>query len=259
MLAAAALCGDCFMPGPVPAIPPGSIVLKVATFNTANDFIASDALINSLRAFEADIVALEELSPRNAAALEGALLEEYPCRVLQGAYLDGRGLLSRHPIAASEFFSIGTGRPQLEAQIDLGGRAIVVYAVHLPAPDYRRLEVHSPRVVPGVRALLERVGQSGLPALVMGDFNTTDQTAAYRMLVGAGLVDTFRKAGRGPGLTYPTRHQYMPVPLPRLFRLDYIFAAPEFIPLLSYTGQGRGSDHLPVFAHLALLPEDAAL
>jgi endonuclease/exonuclease/phosphatase (EEP) superfamily protein YafD len=58
--------------------------------------------------------------------------------------------------------------------------------------------------------------------------------------------------GAGWGLTSPTRYQHLPIPLPRLVRIDYIWATPHFVPLAGAVGLHIGSDHLPVICALAL-------
>ena len=64
------------------------------------------------------------------------------------------------------------------------------------------------------------------PVIVMGDFNDTPQSYAYRK-IKKGLNDSFRKSGRGFGNTYAGE-------LPS-FRIDYIMYGP---PLLSSDSLG---------------------
>jgi len=225
--------------------------LTVLTFNTANDFITPNDLIEMLRTSGADIAGLQELSPRNADALAASLQQEFPYRVLRGKYFDGKGLLSRHPIVAHTWFSLDGGRPYLKASVDVGGQRVTVIIAHAPSPNYRRLEIISPYAVAEVQSLVDDV-TLGHPALLIGDFNFTDQNRNYELLVRAGLLDTFRESSRGFGFTFPTRHQYVDLPLLPLVRIDYIWATPHFQPLSSHVGRACGSDHLPVISTLAL-------
>jgi endonuclease/exonuclease/phosphatase (EEP) superfamily protein YafD len=220
------------------------------TFNTGNDFIAAEHLIHAIKNSGADIVGLQELSERNAAALE--TLSEYPHRVLFGKKFDGKGLLSRYPIEKHRLFSSVIARPHIEALLNIGERNIIAYIVHAPAPNFRRLEFRSPYSMPEIERLLALL-QADIPTILMGDFNLVDRSDVYHLITKAGLVDTFRAVGKGPGLTFPTRHQYIPLRLPRMIRIDYIWVTRQFTPLTSVVGRGYGSDHLPVFSTVALM------
>lgn len=224
--------------------------LTVLTFNTANDFVPPESLSQFLGDSGADIIGLQELSPRNAAALSENLQEIYPYRVLHGKFFDGKGLLSRYPISSHNLFTAVTPRPHLEAELEVEGQTVMAYVVHLPAPNYRRMEAASPHCVPELNVLLERVKPA--PTLFLGDFNTVEQSAVYRMMLATGFKDTFDEVGVGRGRTFPTRFQYVYIPLRPMVRLDYIWASHHFTPMSSYVGSGHGSDHLPVISKVAL-------
>jgi endonuclease/exonuclease/phosphatase (EEP) superfamily protein YafD len=234
--------------------------IMVMTFNTANDFVAAQALIALLDRSCADIVGLQELSARNAAALENALGDAYPSRILFGDRITGKGLLSRYPLLWHERFKLASRRVSLEAQLRVRDQTVRVFVVHPPPPNVRRLEVSSPLATRDIILLLERVA-GPTPALLLGDFNFTARSAKYRLMRAAGLIDTFGVAGRGRGLTCPTRYQYAPIPLCPLVRIDYVWATSHFRPLRSSVGKSCGSDHRPVFAELALTdgPGDLAI
>lgn len=237
------------MNGPAASPEPGNPPLTVLTFNTGNDFIAANALVEMLRASNADIIGLQELSPRNAAALEGSLQDEYPSRVLRGGYFEGKGLLSRYPIVEHAWLALDSGRPHIRASLDVGARRVNTVVVHAPPPNYRRLETISWRAAREIEELLKAVALDQ-PALLMGDFNFTERNRHYRRLRQAGLIDAFRATRRGFGFTFPTRYQYAPIPLIPLVRIDYIWMTSHFQPLWSAVGRGYGSDHLPVVAAL---------
>ncbi len=226
--------------------------LRVMTFNTANDFVDPLHLLAMLREYDADIIALVELSPRNAEALKENLQAEYPHRVLFGKKFDGKGLLSRYPIEQHEYFTLLTERPHIECRLNIAGQAVTVFVVHAPAPNYRQFERQSAYCEPEITSLIQR-GKFDQPTIYLGDFNFIDRSATYRLLVDAGLTDTFRAVGSGAGLTFPTRFQYLPVRLPLMVRIDYIWVSKHFQPLSSRVALGYGSDHLPVISELALL------
>ncbi len=232
-------------------MPEHALRLKVLTFNTGNDFPAPSSLIGFLEQSDAGIVGLQELSPRNAAALEPALLRTYPYRVLRGEIIHGKGLLSRYPITRHQHFVLASGRPYLEAEVVVNDRRITVVVAHPPPADIRKLEVVSARATMDLSQLLGRLSLER-PTLLLGDFNITALGRMYRMLRRAGLVDIFRVAGEGRSATYPTRYPSSPVRLTPVVRIDYIWASEHFLPVSSYVGPDCGSDHLPLLAQLAL-------
>lgn len=90
------------------------------------------------------------------------------------------------------------------------------------------------------------------PALVVGDFNTTDQSDAYRNF-RAVLADAHRAVGWGFGHTFPSGSGFfrqMPI-IERQVRIDMIFYTADFVALHSAVGAAHGeSDHLPLTATL---------
>jgi vancomycin resistance protein VanJ len=80
------------------------------------------------------------------------------------------------------------------------------------------------------------------PVILAGDFNTPPAGEVYRRLRGS-FGDAFAEAGRGWGFTFPATRP--------LLRIDYVFHSRHWTALHAETG-GGGSDHLPVFAELAL-------
>jgi endonuclease/exonuclease/phosphatase family metal-dependent hydrolase len=191
---------------------------------------------------------LVELSARNATALEHRLQETYPFRILEGAYIHGKGLLSQYRILASKRLRLASGRPYLAATLAVDAQQVSIVVVHPAPPLTRRGEALQARDLTLVlqRTALDR------PTVLLGDFNCVARSDSYRLLAHAGLIDTFRAVGVGRGLTFPTRYQYAPLPLPRFMRIDYIWATPHFVPVASYVGPHVGSDHLPVISQLAL-------
>jgi endonuclease/exonuclease/phosphatase (EEP) superfamily protein YafD len=223
----------------------------VMTFNTANDFVAAHDLVALLERSRADIVGLQELSVRNASALENALGGAYPTRLLFGAHITGKGLLSRYPLVWHERFDLASRRLSLEARLRVHDQTVSAFVVHPPPPNVRRLEVSSSLATQDIMLLLKRVS-GAVPTLLLGDFNFTPRSAKYRLMTAAGLIDTFGVAGRGRGLTCPTRYQYAPIPFHPLVRIDYVWMTSHFRALRSYVGEHTGSDHRPVFTELAL-------
>lgn len=91
------------------------------------------------------------------------------------------------------------------------------------------------------------IKDSPYPVIVMGDFNDTPQSYAYRK-IRKGINDAFRLAGGGFGNTYGGD-------LPS-FRIDYILHGDEIIPYEFERIKIDYSDHFPISSWL-YLQEDA--
>lgn len=81
------------------------------------------------------------------------------------------------------------------------------------------------------------IEDSPYPLVVMGDFNDTPQSYAYRKIKRT-LKDAFRKAGRGFGSTYAGE-------LPS-FRIDYIMYSQPLVPFQFERNKNDFSDHFPI-------------
>jgi endonuclease/exonuclease/phosphatase family metal-dependent hydrolase len=83
------------------------------------------------------------------------------------------------------------------------------------------------------------------PLVVGGDLNEEPEGVVARW-IGERFWDAFQRAGEGPGSTFPAGE-------PRA-RIDYLFASEGVQVERAWVGQGAGpgSDHLPVFADLAV-------
>ena len=82
----------------------------------------------------------------------------------------------------------------------------------------------------------------------MGDFNMVQVQAEYRRYLAAGMIDAFREAGTGRGLTYPVRRAGFR--LRPLIRIDFIWHTRHLFAKRAWLGIDYGSDHLPIFAEI---------
>lgn len=89
------------------------------------------------------------------------------------------------------------------------------------------------------------IKESPHPVIVMGDFNDTPQSFAYRK-IKKGLQDAFRQAGSGFGNTYTGE-------LPS-FRIDHILVAEPLVPYQFKRIKTDCSDHFPI-STILYLPE----
>lgn len=87
------------------------------------------------------------------------------------------------------------------------------------------------------------IKESPHPVIVIGDFNDTPQSYAYRK-IKKGLKDAFRQAGRGFGNTYAGE-------LPS-FRIDHIMMGEPLVPYQFKRIKTDCSDHFPITTLLYL-------
>jgi vancomycin resistance protein VanJ len=239
--------GGQFLPRSAPLLPANAPQLHLLTYNLLRHNTDTAALIGIIRGAGADVVALQEVTPAQAAAFEADLRDLYPYQALHPQEgFSGQGVLSRYPILADAFWQIHLGHQRVE--IDFNGRQIALYNAHPIHPfigGYPNFYQPSTRAAE-VDELLRRAAAETLPVLLVGDFNLSDQESLYRQIT-AHYADAYRQAGWGMGFTFPAG------PLP-LARIDYVFHDAAFVTLSAQVGSsGGGSDHLPLSVLLGMV------
>jgi endonuclease/exonuclease/phosphatase (EEP) superfamily protein YafD len=237
--------------------------LRVMTINQlyTNERVAE--LIAAIRAQDADIVAIQELSEPVAEAAGRQLRDAYPHQFLTpGAEDYGLGILSRYPLRMA---ARTRGFVGLRMIVDVDGAPITLINVHLNAPQVttRRLRQFRPvKVVldydTSLRArdfpsLLREIDAVEGPLVVLGDFNTSDREQPYADLA-ARLRDAYREAAWGFGFTFPDDQQLarLTVPFP-LVRIDYVWSRGGLAPAAARVAcDSGGSDHCAVVADLGV-------
>lgn len=251
---------------PVLALPgPASIEgnrLRVATLNALYDNRDYAGIVAAIRAVRADVVALQELTPGLAEAIDRELADEYPFRHLTPRdSADGQGIISRLPLRPSPQRDF----PGQWAGVAIGGREIAIANVHLPAP---RVSGRSTARRDGVelvagyetgkrdraaQQMLATIDRVEAPLVLMGDLNTADREPLYRALASR-MRDAYRETSRGFGFTFPNQKRVGPlvVPFP-LVRIDYVWSAGGVAPAASFVSCSvGGSDHCMVVADLTV-------
>jgi vancomycin resistance protein VanJ len=225
-----------------------------------------DELAPTILAAQANIVAIQELTPPHRTALENdpAIIERYPWRYLEPGHSDGMGILSSFPILEQGILR-NQKRPEsfpiLWARLDLGaGRTLMVVTAHPRAPHTPfRQPLPFPRAfdtsggaadIAFLRAFIDPLLANNEHLLLLGDFNLTEREPAYRD-ASAGLTDAHLAAGFGSG------HTWILSPLRSLnvgiLRIDYLFSSPGIVPLRSSVDCVlAGSDHCLVRADYEL-------
>ncbi|MCX6646385.1 MAG: endonuclease/exonuclease/phosphatase family protein [bacterium] len=177
----------------------------------------------------------------------------YPYRALYPADVAGTGIISKFPISNEDFFLLTPGYLyHTMATVDIDGTPLTIISAHPPPPfSISEFQYKSSRYEE-ISKLIAMI-PVGQPTLIMGDFNMTDQTLVYRLLVEAGLRDTWRETGWGLGYTWPLRLRGISLPFP-VMRIDLIWHTNDFQAVSAWVGPKTESDHLPVIADLVFTP-----
>jgi endonuclease/exonuclease/phosphatase family metal-dependent hydrolase len=232
--------------------------LTVATWNLEYGDVDGAEAVAGLRDLDVDLVALQELTPEQAASIEAssAVSERFPYRQLNPRPgVAGIGLLSRHPLLDP---IDATAPVSLQATIERPGGRITVLTAH---PYPARIETVTPLRLPvgfdpsDRDALLQRLRERidtaierGGDVVVLGDFNVAPTEPAFGALT-TGLIDSHLDAGVGPGWTWrPSRLESLPI---GLLRIDLVLSTRQLVPVESRVECPRIGDHCRVIAAFA--------
>jgi endonuclease/exonuclease/phosphatase (EEP) superfamily protein YafD len=252
----AALYGRQWLPKPVPVRAAGAHVV-VMTSNLLGFNDHAEAVVAALRAANADVVALQELNPVNAAAIAHELRGVYPYQVLDPLDgVEGSGVISRFPLRRTGETLPGpwVGIPHVLA-LEVEGQAVTFVRFHAWAGV-----MNSPMREQQARALAAFAAAHAGPLIVAGDLNAAVTNAAYTLLAGR-LQDGWPEAGWGFGHTFPgaasfgsSRPVVGGVAAPMwMVRIDYVFHSDALTAVAARLGPHDGySDHRPVMVELVL-------
>lgn len=226
----------------------------IMTNNIGNGYAPHHSLLPALRESGADLIAVQEVSEKNAAAFDCELSDVYPYQALHGYGISGKAVLSRWPITGEETFTLHTERFHLHATIDFDGTPLHVINTHLPPPifDGRMWPAWHGRVAQAeISDLLAKAQTTSGPTIMLGDFNKLPRNQVYAISGSDGLRDVFNQVKQEPEPTFPRRFGVIPW-LPPMFRIDYIWHSQQLTVNRAWVGPDTGSDHLPVLAELSL-------
>lgn len=233
---------------PFTAQPPAAsgIQLRVMTFNVATPTPSDTEFqqrLDIIEAIDADIVGLQESI-------------ELPSDVIPYPYTyteSSMTLWSRYPIDTNSIkFTGSPGIPvALRVEVLVGNTPISVYVFHPKRPvlSVRPLLYDPSLRTQHVRQVITDIQNEQNPVIVLCDCNMGYRTDDYQILAGE-LVDSWRQRGFGLGLTAPVGQNDSPV---LLLRSDIIWHTNDITTMtIEVYNDSGGSDHLPIFAELAL-------
>ena len=203
----------------VPAAARAGPHLRVLTANVRYTNPTPERLAQELLAADADIVLLQEVTPRWIEVLGAAgFASRYPysARRIQ---LDagGQAVFSRLPLERVQV-TVQAYWPTIQASVDFHGTRITFVDVHAKGPPQgmRRHDASVDRLIDLTRSLPE-------PRVVAGDFNASPYNRTVHRIMDLGLDSAHERRGRGLAATWPNGKQpFTPIQLDHVFVDDTI-------------------------------------
>jgi len=191
--------------------------------------------ISLVREVKPDMAVFLEVSDSWRTALE-ALKENYPYHIIAG----GIALYSQLPLKDGSIQQFSVGRQFIAAKVKLKGEEFQVVTAHLYVPT-KLFKQRNQQLA----ELGDYLAQIKIPVVLVGDLNITMWSPYYQRFVRqTGL----RNARYGFGLL-PTWPTFIP---PLYIPIDHFLVSPEIQVVKLRTGDGVGSDHLPLIIDLAI-------
>ncbi|MFB0534642.1 MAG: endonuclease/exonuclease/phosphatase family protein [Anaerolineae bacterium] len=245
-------------PAPQATNPANSVT--ILTFNLGYLNANVEALLTTIMATQADVLALQEISPFQQQHLEQALSLQYP--YYWHDIEAGMAVYSRYPILTQKNLPMQPWSAQ-SVVIQVAETPLHLINAHLAPVGIRRyfrtLDTDSVRRLTDNREaqiseIQTAIQETGLPAVIACDCNMTDLMTAYSQ-VTTTMRDAYRDRGWGLGHTFliPRGLELrFPFNLPVL-RLDYLFYSPEITAItIDIISGDTGSDHLPLVGQFEL-------
>lgn len=223
-----------FPAGPAPAEGAPAIRLYTANIHVENADVA--AVTASVKAAQADIVMLIEVSPPVAERLD-AILADYPHRAPNGVAVGSTTVIaSRWPLTASPSPADGLDAVVVAASTPLGPVTLVGAHLTRPWPF-----IESWGQISQTAALQARLAPLSGPRIVAGDFNSVSSARIGRQIQNdIGLHPAGGLAG-----TWPTS-----APAFVGITIDQVYASRDLAFVSRRIGRANGSDHYPVVTEI---------
>ncbi len=221
--------------------------LSIMTFNT---IVNPTALEDAVNEYDTDLVLIQE-TPSLSELQELELMKRYT--LVYGGERRGNAVLSKYPVLTERNISLGNGWEAQRLVIEVDGRELAVYNIHLLLPlNLRPVESTVGQLLGArydertrnaqIRTLLGELGTEPLPYLVAGDFNLSEYSPVYSELATV-MKDSYRESSRGFGFSWHSAFTFL--------RIDYIWHSPALVAVESLRGERFASDHHPVISELA--------
>ncbi|MFF5185216.1 endonuclease/exonuclease/phosphatase family protein [Streptomyces sp. NPDC000345] len=182
--------------------PEGAAVAGVRVLTSNVEFgRATGSLIRVVRRERPDIVFVEECEYTCQAAVRRELGGEYPYReAVPGGTSVGSVILSRFRLTPAEGVPGSMGMPGAVA--DVAGRPVRLQLAHPKPPLPGQVGLWK-RELGRLRDVAARYGDG--PLVLAGDFNASQDHAAFRRVLDTGLRDAARLSGAARAPSWPSR------------------------------------------------------
>lgn len=222
----------------------GKAQFRILTANLQYGGATAD-LVRTVQRERPQLVAVQECSTRCARALESpALRKAYPHRRVTGVDGSARGsaLLSVYPLHDR---SQVRGRLSMPGAVaDVHGAEVALQVAHPMPPEAGRTAAWR-RELDRLRAY---AAARRLPTVVAGDFNSSQDHAAFRAVLDTGMHDASRLLGNSRTPTWPTRTT------PVLgAQIDHVLLSEEMVPVSGEFLDLKGTDHRALLMNVKLL------
>jgi vancomycin resistance protein VanJ len=249
------------------AAPDDALRLRLMSFNIKAELARErrgglTALEIEVTRHAPDVIAMQDadglLVRRSDAPLAGgAALFGLPHVYALGQYI----IASRFPLHGCGVGQIGY-RDQshrfLHCRLDIGGTLLTLVTAHFQTPRNALMAVRR-RGPQGMndwqrnvedrleqaRHLVRALADLPRPLVVAGDLNAPETSPVLRMLLDAGLRDSFAVAGRGWGYTYGHTLRGL-----SFLRIDHVLVSADIGVVNSAVGGAEASEHRPVVTDL---------
>jgi endonuclease/exonuclease/phosphatase (EEP) superfamily protein YafD len=203
------------------------------------------SLIDAVRRRRPDILFVEECEYGCSRALRDAFGGSggvYPYReAVEGAGSDGSVVMSRFPLKGTAGVRGTMGMPGAVADVE--GHAVRLQLAHPMPPLPGRLGVWRHELA----ELRDYAATSRDPTVLAGDFNASQDHAAFRRILDSGLRDGARLAGSPRTPSWPARTT------PAFgAQIDHVLVSPDFSAARAAFLRISGSDHRALVVDLTL-------
>ncbi|MFD3824570.1 endonuclease/exonuclease/phosphatase family protein [Streptomyces sp. NPDC058625] len=163
---------------------------------------ATDGLVDAVRRLKPDVVFVQECEYTCDARLRRELTSDYPHRrAVTGGGSEGSVILSRFPLKGTDGVP-GSSMGMPGAVADVDGHAVRLQLAHPMPPIPGQVDVWE-RELGRLRDVV--TADPTAPVVLAGDFNASQDHAAFRRLLDSGLGDAARLGGAHRVPTWPAR------------------------------------------------------
>lgn len=201
-----------------------------------------DPMLEEIAEADPDIIVLVEFSyPWQRATGRAEFMKKYPYSCKSAGYGgDVNGIFSRFPLERRE--SIDAQLPRsIAVDVEVGGETLHLLGLHAPRPIFSSTEPY----FTFWRRCQKVISELPRPLVVIGDFNATQFSAAYKQLTSGDLRGAHVDRGRGSAVTWPNGRSMIPP-----IRIDHALLSDQVQCLEIVEGRGDGSDHCPLIVDI---------